>query len=305
MNQQGFDASAGAGALSKLFAHFDRTKLLNPRTGEYEFQRYPWLTIRGGKRSTDYSEIDTTRTHLNYNLAADDQTMGQAAFLEKRLGEIYVHKSALKNALVDWVVTLPDMEQYAGREREFFEAAYAALCDRYGRENVVSAYVHMDEAQPHMHFAFVPVAKDEKHAQGWKLSRKAVNTCERTVTDAETGAKVVKRDTREFSRAAHEYVEARVCEAMGLEQAGVVLTDEQRAKRTIKQNLEGPMELKQAQEQLEKMRLERDETLREAASLASERDSLRDEVSSLRKALDGLERRFIERRGELNLRFDS
>lgn len=250
MNQQGFDASGGAGSLSKLFAHYDRTKLLNPETGEYEYQRYPSLTVRGSKRSVDYSEIDPTRTHLNYNLAADDQKLGQAEFFERRLGEIYVHKAALKNALVDWVVTLPDMEQYAGREREFFETVYGALCEKYGRENVISAYVHMDEVQPHMHFAFVPAARDEKHPQGWKLSRKAVNTCERTVKDKKTGREVVKRDTREFSKQAHEWLDQRVCKVMGFEHAGVVLTDEQRKKRTIKENLDGPAELKQAQERL-------------------------------------------------------
>lgn len=250
MNQQGFDASGGSGSLSKLFAHYDRTKLLNPETGEYEYQRYPSLTVRGSKRSVDYSEIDPARTHLNYNLAADDQKLGQAEFFEKRLGEIHVHKAALKNALVDWVVTLPDMEQYAGREREFFQTVYEAMRDKYGRENVISAYVHMDEKQPHMHFAFVPVTRDEKHPQGWKLSRKAVNICERTVKDKKTGREVVKRDTREFSKQAHEWLDQRVCEVMGFEHAGVVLTDEQRKKRTIKENLDGPAELKQAQERL-------------------------------------------------------
>lgn len=250
MNQQGFDARGGAGSLSKLFAHYDRTKLLNPETGEYEFQRYPSLTVRGSKRGVDYSEIDPAKTHLNYNLAAGDQSLGQAEFFERRLGEVYVHKTALRNALVDWVVTLPDMEQYVGREREFFQTVYDALSERYGRENVVSAYVHMDEVQPHMHFCFVPVVRDEKHAQGWKLSRKAVNTCERTVRDGKTGELVVKRDTREFSKQAHEWLDQRVCEVMGFEHAGVVLTEEQRRKRTIKENLDGPAELRQAQERL-------------------------------------------------------
>jgi hypothetical protein len=33
---------------------------------------------------------------------------------------------------------------------------------KYGKDNVVSAYVHKDENQPHMHFAFVPVVRDKK-----------------------------------------------------------------------------------------------------------------------------------------------
>lgn len=254
MNQQGFDITSGVGAVAKLFAHFDRTKILNPETGEYEYQRYPSLTVRGSKRSVDYSDIDPERTPLNYNLAEEDQPLGQSEFLEKRLGEIYCHKRALQNGVVDWVVTLPDMEQYEGREREFFENAYDELAGKYGRENVISAYIHMDEVQPHMHFVFVPVAPDKKHEQGWKLSRKAVNTCERTVRDKKTGKQVVKRDTREFSKQTHEWLEGRICERMGFEQAGIVLTDEQRDKRTIKENLRGPVEVKQAQERLEGLR---------------------------------------------------
>lgn len=42
------------------------------------------------------------------------------------------------------------------------------LCGNYGEKNVISAYVHMDETSPHMHFAFVPVVTDKKkgHEKG-------------------------------------------------------------------------------------------------------------------------------------------
>ena len=44
-----------------------------------------------------------------------------------------------------------------------FGGTYEALEGEYGRDNVVSAYVHMDESgQPHVHFAFVPVIWDAK-----------------------------------------------------------------------------------------------------------------------------------------------
>ena len=63
--------------------------------------------------------------------------------------------------MVSWVVTapkdLPDFEY-----ENFFRAAYDFLEERYGKKNVISAYVHMDEVTPHMHFAFVPVVPDRK-----------------------------------------------------------------------------------------------------------------------------------------------
>lgn len=36
------------------------------------------------------------------------------------------------------------------------------MANRYGKENVVSAYVHLDETAPHIHFSFIPITKDKK-----------------------------------------------------------------------------------------------------------------------------------------------
>ena len=44
--------------------------------------------------------------------------------------------------------------------RRFFEEAEAYLTDFVGKENVISAMVHMDEKTPHMHFLHVPVTPD-------------------------------------------------------------------------------------------------------------------------------------------------
>ena len=61
----------------------------------------------------------------------------------------------------------PDKEQV---ERLFFERTYRFLCDRYGEQNVISAYVHKDEKTPHMHFAFVPVTEDKKQSVRKRLT---------------------------------------------------------------------------------------------------------------------------------------
>jgi hypothetical protein len=61
--------------------------------------------------------------------------------------------------------TVPKLRevQYTGEEtKRFFELVYLFLTERYGEENVISAYVHMDETTPHMHFLFVPVIEDKK-----------------------------------------------------------------------------------------------------------------------------------------------
>ena len=44
----------------------------------------------------------------------------------------------------------------------FFQRAADFLIGRVGRENIVSAVVHMDEKTPHLHLTFVPLTKDNR-----------------------------------------------------------------------------------------------------------------------------------------------
>ena len=107
-------------------------------------------------------DIDTTRSHLNYNVAADDQPLPQHKFLAIRLKQIQTNNRKNQNVVCDWVITQPrDVKEQDSRA--FFLAVYKFASERYGKENVVSAYVHMDEIgqTPHMHFCFMPVEKLE------------------------------------------------------------------------------------------------------------------------------------------------
>lgn len=122
----------------------------------------------GVKRSNE--NIDPKRTHLNYNLAPDREG-GQVAFLQRRLSQVKVQKRADVNVLCDWVVTLPQGNYTPDQERAFFQKSYDFLSAQYGTSNVVSAYVHMDESQPHLHFAFIPVVPDRRRG-GEKVSAK-------------------------------------------------------------------------------------------------------------------------------------
>lgn len=118
-----------------------------------------------------HESIDQTKTYLNYNLAVH-QKMNQSDFLKKRCSEVRCQNRKDVNVMVSWIVTVPkDLPQQF--EQEFFEITYDFLEQRYGRDNVISAYVHKDEVTPHMHFAFVPVIKDKKR-EGYKISAKEV-----------------------------------------------------------------------------------------------------------------------------------
>lgn len=104
--------------------------------------------------------IDTSRTHLNYNLAPQrEQT--QLEFIRERTESLKCLKRKDVNVMASWLITAPKTlpEEH---QREFFERSYQFLEQKYGKENVISAYVHMDETTPHMHFCFVPVVFDRK-----------------------------------------------------------------------------------------------------------------------------------------------
>ncbi|MCL1912467.1 MAG: plasmid recombination protein [Eubacteriaceae bacterium] len=104
--------------------------------------------------------IDLSKTNLNYNLAPEREG-GQVAFIAQRLGEVHFHNRQNINVMADWLVTLP--KGMDGMQELFFEETYAFLSERYGVQNVISAYVHLDELSPHMHFAFVPVGFDSNN----------------------------------------------------------------------------------------------------------------------------------------------
>jgi len=100
---------------------------------------------------------------LNYNLAPE-RDGGQLSFISKRTSEVKFHNRENVNVMCSWVITAP--KDLADNEHAiFFRESYAFLNQRYadGRDtNVISAYIHMDETQPHLHYAFVPVVHDNK-----------------------------------------------------------------------------------------------------------------------------------------------
>ena len=136
-------AKYSKGALGHMFAHYERAK---DKDGEY---------IKFGNE-----DIDTNKSHLNYNLAPN-HNMSQGEFVKKRCSEVKCLNRKDVNVMCSWVVTAPK-DLNPNLYKDFFKESYKFLENRYGADNVVSAHVHMDEKTPHMHFAFVPVVYDSK-----------------------------------------------------------------------------------------------------------------------------------------------
>ena len=110
-------------------------------------------------------DVDWGRVQFNYNLFANAQRMPVRVkeLVDSRYNPD--QKALRKDAVVlcsAMISASPEFFQGQTEEfvRAYFEACHDFLCEFYGRENCVGAYVHMDEQTPHMHWTFVPLTDD-------------------------------------------------------------------------------------------------------------------------------------------------
>ena len=206
-----------------------------------------------GKMISHYERSIGERDHIDgsgevYNLAPEFAGGPKERFKALCKG---LDIGAKTKPLADFVVTMP--KGYEGDRDEFFRAVYEELAERVGAENIVCAYVHADEpdAQPHMHFAFVPVVEvpvmtnskeplkwtegDEKknpaHKAGTqKTDSKGTPRWKRVQAKDESGnpmtrktAKASAMFTREALRELHPKMEAALCKRLGVERVGITL----------------------------------------------------------------------------------
>lgn len=110
---------------------------------------------------SDNPQINHARTKDNYRLVSSYGTYTE--FINNRLKELDL--SPRKDAVImnSFVVgsdkiffdKLPKALQY-----EFFTDCIKFFADRYGKENIISAVVHLDETTPHMHLNLMPITSD-------------------------------------------------------------------------------------------------------------------------------------------------
>lgn len=162
-----------ASALGHMLAHYNRTSPAN-------------------------KDIDKSRTKENYNLAPMRGDL--ISFINAKCSEIKCQKRNDVIKLCDWVITMP-RDLPPEKESIFFSSTYNFLVNRYGvhgDSNIVSAFVHKDESQPHMHFAFIPIAAEKKNKK--KLGE--LKVCAKEV--------ITKADLQTFHENLQDYLEAKL-----------------------------------------------------------------------------------------------
>lgn len=118
-------------------------------------------------------DIDTSRSHLNYELTDRDRSVSYEKQIKNYVNETKISKRAIRKDAVlcdEWVITsdktfFEKLDQE--KTRDFFETAKNYFAENYGEENIAYASVHLDESTPHMHMGVVPF-------ENGKLSSKAM-----------------------------------------------------------------------------------------------------------------------------------
>ena len=112
-------------------------------------------------------DIDVERSKYNYHLVPPPRytykkeinRMVQAAGCKVRKDskDSVMMVETLITASPEFMNSLPPEEQKA-----YFAMALDFIAERVGKQNILSAVVHMDEKTPHMHLCFVPITPEGK-----------------------------------------------------------------------------------------------------------------------------------------------
>ena len=147
---------------------------------------------------------DPTRTHLNRRLIEyPDGVKDRSAAIQRRLEEAGLTRKIGSNQVrairINVSGTHEDMERIEkeGRLDEWCDDNLQWLHRTFGKENTVSAVLHMDEHTPHIHATIVPIVTGErrkakkKQTEGKRSYRKKANTVRLCADDVLTREKLV------------------------------------------------------------------------------------------------------------------
>ena len=128
-------------------------------------RRGRWKPTMNGKKEQYASnpDIDTSRSKYNFHIVKPDGRYYH--FIQSRIEQARCRTRKDSTRFVDTLITASP-EFFKGKSPKeiaaYFQRAADFLIDRVGRENIVSAMVHMDEKTPHLHLVFVPLTKDNR-----------------------------------------------------------------------------------------------------------------------------------------------
>ena len=148
------------------------------RNSKYKRKELNIIYRHNERKNTNYSNtnIDKSKSHLNYSLKQCPSPY------TKRFNEIrkeYNLKGQLKvtnNIACEYIITAsPEFFMSIGEKetKRYFECAYQFISNYkdLGSEFILSARVHMDESNPHMHLVYIPVVHKTDKKTGKNIDK--------------------------------------------------------------------------------------------------------------------------------------
>lgn len=119
---------------------------------------------RRERESHSNPDIDYGKSPGNYELC-ENPGHNYTQAIQNRIDDLLMVKAIRKDAVhMCGLVVSSDKAFFdqlnPDETKRFFEESAKYLTEFVGKENVISAMVHMDEKTPHMHFLHVPITKD-------------------------------------------------------------------------------------------------------------------------------------------------
>ena len=157
----------------------------NPMSIEFAWnaQKNQMSDIKGKEREQEREGqikndmIDLDRTHLNYDLVQSELNLYQRA--KERVDQLKSEKKRVqKNSVITYsnIITIPESaakEMSNDQMHDYFKTCHDYFVDRFGKENVLSSKIHLDESTPHMHLHFMPIDKETGRLQARTTMNKA------------------------------------------------------------------------------------------------------------------------------------
>ena len=108
-------------------------------------------------------DIDTSRSKYNFHIVKPEGRYYH--FIQNRIEQAGCRTRKDSTRFVDTLITAsPEFfKKKSPKEiQKFFQRVADFLIGRVGKENIVSAVVHMDEKTPHLQLTFVPLTEDNR-----------------------------------------------------------------------------------------------------------------------------------------------
>lgn len=137
------------------------------------------------------TDIDASRTKENYDIVSCENYRAE---FKRKVSNLVDSKRAVRKdavAVCNFIVTSDQltMERMgAGVQHDFFTDTVKWFAERYGKDRILNATVHMDETTPHLHIGIVPITADGR-LSAKSIFTKAEMTAIQTDFAKEIGAK--------------------------------------------------------------------------------------------------------------------